>query len=125
VTGDFTGSGRLDIVTNNFNDQPYFFKNEFPVKNYVAFRLRGSRSNRDAIGAVVRVYQGDQVLTRQVLGACGYLSQSARTLHFGLGDRPAIDRVEVTWPGGVRERLGSVAVNAVHELVEPAAPPKE
>ncbi len=40
----------MDIVTNNFNDQPYFFKNRLPRQNYVAFRLRGTRSNRDAIG---------------------------------------------------------------------------
>ncbi len=125
VTGDFTGSGRLDIATNNFNDQPYFFKNEFARKNYVAFRLRGTTSNRDAIGAVVRLYQGGKVLTRQVQGACGYLSQSARTLHFGLGDRPTIEHVEITWPSGLRQRLGAVAVNALHELDEPAAPAKE
>ncbi len=83
---DFDGDGRLEIVVNNFNDQPYFFKNRLPAKNWVAFRLRGTRSNRDAIGAVVRLYQGDKIMTRQVQGACGYLSQSSRTLHFGLGD---------------------------------------
>jgi hypothetical protein len=119
VTADFSGSGRLDIVTSNFNDQPYYFKNEYPRKNYVAFRLRGTRSNRDAVGAVVRLYQGDRVLTRQVQGACGYLSQSSKTLHFGLGDRPEIDRVEITWPGGLRQRLGAVAINTLHDVVEP------
>jgi hypothetical protein len=121
VTADFTGSGRLDIVTSNFNDQPYFFRNHLPRNNYVAFRLRGTRSNRDAIGAVVRVYQGDKVLTRQVRGACGYLSQSSKTLHFGLGERTAIDRIEVTWPSGTRQRLDGVAVNTRHDVVEPAA----
>ena len=119
VTGDFRGVGRLDIVVNNFNDQPYYYRNEFPQKNYVAFRLRGTRSNRDAVGAVVRVYQGDRVLTRQVPAASGYLSHSSRTLHFGLGDRAAIDRVEVTWPGGFVQKLGPVAANARHEVVEP------
>ncbi len=119
AAADFSGTGRLDIVTNNFNDQPYFFRNQLPRGNYVAFRLRGTRSNRDAVGAVVRVYQGDRVLTRQVRGACGYLSQSSKTLHFGLGDRPAIDRVEVTWPGGTRQRLEGVAANTRHDIVEP------
>src|SRR5262249_10320310 len=80
-------------------------------KNYVAFRLKGTRSNRDAIGAVVRVYQGEKVLTRQVLGICGYLAQSSHTLHFGLGDRPEIDRVEITWPSGARHRLDAVTAN--------------
>jgi hypothetical protein len=82
--------------------------------------LKGVTSNRDAIGAVVRLVQGGKVLTRQVLGACGYLAQSSRTLHFGLGDRPAIDRVEIAWPSGIRQRLDTVAVNTLHEVSEPA-----
>jgi hypothetical protein len=121
VVADFDRDGRLEIVTNNFNDQPYYFKNQLPRKNYVAFRLRGTRSNRDAIGAVVRLYQGDRILTRQVHAASGYLSQSSRTLHFGLGDRPEIKHVEITWPSGVRQRLDAVVANTMHDIVEPAA----
>jgi hypothetical protein len=119
VTADFENNGRLEIVTNNFNDQPYYFKNQFPLKNYVAFRLTGTRSNHDAIGAVVRLYGGGEIMTRQVQAACGYLSQSSRTLHFGLGNRRDIDRVEITWPSGRRQRLDTVAANALHKVVEP------
>jgi hypothetical protein len=86
----------------------------------VSFRLRGTRSNRDAVGAVVRVYRGSEVLTRQVQGGGGYLSQSSRTVHVGLGDRADFDRVEVTWPSGARQRLDAVRVNALNEVVEPA-----
>jgi hypothetical protein len=120
ATADFFGDGRLAIVTNNFNDQPYFFRNQYPAKNYVAVRLRGTRSNRDAVGALVRVYRGDRVLSRQVHGACGYLSQSSKVLHFGLGDATAIDRVEITWPGGHRQRLDGLAVNRTHDITESA-----
>jgi hypothetical protein len=119
AVADFTGKGRLDIVVNNFNDQPYFFKNEGPRRNYVAFRLQGTRSNRDAIGAVVRLYQKGQIMTRQVQAAGGYLSQSSRTVHFGLGDEPAIDKVEITWPSGQRQRLDKVEVNKRQDIVEP------
>jgi len=119
VTADFDGDGRLEIVTNNFNDQPYYFKNQFPAKNYVAFRLRGTRSNRDAIGAVVRLYQGGKIMTRQVHAASGYLSQSSRTIHFGLGDHPNIDRVEITWPTGLHQRLDAVAANTLTDVIEP------
>jgi hypothetical protein len=100
----FRGDGRLDIVVNNFNDQPYFYRNQFPQRNYV--------------GAVVRLHQGKRILTRQVLGACGYLSHSSRTLHFGLDDQPAIDRVEITRPS--RQSLDAVAANTLYDITEPA-----
>jgi hypothetical protein len=119
ATGDFDGDGRLDLVVNNFNDRAFYFHNHFPKKNYVAFRLKGTKCNRDAIGAVVRIHMGNEVMVRQVHGAGGYLSQSSKTLHFGLGDRQKIDRVEITWPGNQRQSLGSVPINARHELVEP------
>ncbi len=119
VTGDFDGDGRLEIVTNNFNDLPYYYRNQGARGNYVAFRLRGTRSNRDAIGAVVRLYRKGEVQTRQVQGAGGYLAESSRTVHFGLGDDPKIDRVEITWPSGLRQTLKDVAVNAVRDVTEP------
>jgi hypothetical protein len=122
VTGDFDRDGRLDLVVNNFNDQPYFFKNQFPKKHYVAFKLRGTRSNRDAIGAVVRIYRGTQVLTRQVPAAGGYLAQSSRVLHFGLGDNTAFDKVEVTWPGGDRQTLDNVKPDALNDVTESRGP---
>lgn len=119
AVADFFGDGRLHIVVNNFNDQPYFFKNEGPRRNYVAFRLRGTKSNRDAIGAVVRLYQKGKILTRQVQSGGGYLSQCSRIVHFGLGEDPAIDRVEITWPSGTVQRLDSVQMNMRQDVSEP------
>ncbi|HET6883867.1 MAG TPA: CRTAC1 family protein, partial [Pirellulales bacterium] len=86
ATADFDGDGRLDLVVNNFNDRPYYFKNQTAGGHYVAFRLRGTQSNRDAVGAVVQLRIGQATLVRQVDCAGGYLSQSSQTLHFGLGD---------------------------------------
>jgi hypothetical protein len=65
------------------------------------------------------LYRGDRILTRQIRAACGYLSHSSRTLHFGLGDDPAIDRAEITWPSGLRQRLDKVAPNQLHDIAEP------
>jgi hypothetical protein len=121
--------GRLDIVTNNFNDRPYYFQNRFPKKNYIAFRLQGgqgprrgdkARSNRDAIGAVVQIHMGKEVMVRQVQGAGGYLSQSSRTVHFGLGERSAVERVEIRWPSGVRQTIPNPQINQLHPIMEPS-----
>ena len=119
ATGDFDHDGRLALVVNNFNDVAYYYKNFFPRKNYLAFRLRGTRSNRDAIGALVQLYAGKEVMVRQVQGAGGYLSQSSRTVHFGLGDRPRVDRVEIRWPSGRRQKIANPELNRLHDIVEP------
>ena len=120
AVADFDGDGRLDIVTNNFNDRPYFFGNRFPRQNYVEFRLTGTRSNRDAIGAVIRLWVGNKVIVRQVSPASGYLSQSSRTVHFGLGDRSNIDSVRIRWPRGLVQTLTNPAINTLHQIREPA-----
>ena len=120
ATADFDGDGRLEIVVNNFNDRPYYFRNHFPEKNYVALRLRGTKSNRDAIGAVVRVSAAGGVMTRQVTPAGGYLSQSSKTVHFGLGDAPKVDRIEIRWSSGTTQTLPHPAANRLHDVTEPA-----
>jgi len=121
ATADFDGDGRLEIVVNNFNHEPYLFKNEFPRQNYVALRLTGTRSNRDAMGALVRIRVGNQTLTRQVESSGGYLACSSKMLHFGLGQHAQMDAVEILWPSGTQQLVTAMAVNAVHEITEPAS----
>ncbi|HET8713430.1 MAG TPA: CRTAC1 family protein [Gemmatimonadales bacterium] len=119
VTADFDGDGRLELVTNNFNDAPYYFANRFPKRNFVAFRLTGTKSNRDAIGAFIRLWAGNKVLVRQVNPAGGYLSHSSRVAHFGLGNRRDIDRVEIRWPSGIVQTLDKPDANTLHLVREP------
>jgi len=119
ATLDFDGDGRLDIVTNNFNDRPFLYRNGSRQRNFVALRLRGTRSNRDAIGAVVRIRMGDVVMVRQVQAAGGYLAQSTKTVHFGLGDADKIDSCEIRWPSGCVQQLPKLEINKRHEIEEP------
>lgn len=121
VVADFDGDGRLDVVTNNFNDRPYFFANRFPQRNYVALRLTGSTSNRDAIGAQARLWTGNAVMVRQVNPAGGYLAQSSRVLHFGLGDRTKVDSIVIRWPRGRVQTLTNPRINTLHQIREPAS----
>ena len=120
AVADFDGDGRLEIVTNNFNDRPYLFVNRFARRNYVALRLTGSTSNRDAIGALARLWTGNSVMVRQVNPAGGYLAQSSKVLHFGLGDRSTVDSIVIRWPRGIVQTVRNPAINTLHRIQEPA-----
>ncbi|MHB1424040.1 MAG: CRTAC1 family protein [Gemmataceae bacterium] len=115
---DFDGDGRLDLMVNNFNDRAFYYRNRFPRKNWIAFRLRGTKSNRDAIGALVTLHLGADKMVRQVHAAGGYQSQSSLMLHFGLGERTHVDRVEIRWPSGLREWIDQPTINELHTPIE-------
>jgi hypothetical protein len=119
AVADFDGDGRLELVTNNFNDRPYYFENRFPQRNYIELKLTGTLSNRDAIGAVAKLYAGKSVMVREVNPAGGYLAQSTRTLHFGLGDIEKVDSVDIRWPRGAMQTITGPRINAVLQLREP------
>lgn len=122
AVGDFDADGRPDLVVSLFNDRAMLFMNRSPARGWVGFRLTGTGRNRDAVGAVVRVKAGGRTYVRQVDAAGGYLAQSSRTLHFGLGDARTLDEVTVRWPDGKVETRTDLAVGRVHALRRDAAP---
>jgi enediyne biosynthesis protein E4 len=120
AVADFDGDGRLDLITNNFNDYPFYFRNRFKPRSFLRLALTGTRSNRDALGAVVHLYAGKQVFVREVEGAGGYLSCPSKVVHFGLGDLESVDRAEIRWPSGTRQTLQRPKINTLLRVTEPA-----
>jgi len=89
--------------------------------NFLQVRLVGNQSNRDGIGAVVKVHSGGQTFSRQHDGKSGYLSQSSMPLYFGLGSQQKVDRIEVCWPSGVDQTVtDGLEVNGLVVIEEPA-----
>ena len=87
--------------------------------HWLRLKLIGAKSNRDAIGAWVKVHVEGRTLTQQVMPAKGYLSQSELVLTFGLGRAARVDGVEIIWPGGANQKLETVKVDALNALRQP------
>ncbi|HXW16147.1 MAG TPA: CRTAC1 family protein [Terriglobia bacterium] len=116
---DLDNDGDLDIVTNDFNSEPQILISDLAQRRAIRWLkvvLEGSNSNRNGIGATVRVDAGGQTYTKYNDGKSGYLAQSVLPLYFGLGDAPKIDRVEVDWPSG-RKQLVQTGLEENHTVV--------
>jgi hypothetical protein len=119
---DFGNRGALDVVAANQRARVLLYRNMVTPRNHwVQFELEGTRSNRSAIGAQVRVFWNGQEQVQEVSGGSGFCSQNQRRLHFGLGSGAAISRVEIRWPSGTRQTLDAPPVNRIHRVKEPAA----
>jgi hypothetical protein len=103
---DFNGDGKLDLVINNNNAPPTLYLNEVKRSgNDVEIKLEGTRSNRDAIGARVRLTIAGKTMMRQVEAGSGYASEAMLPVHFGLGQATKIEAVEINWPSGLVQRF--------------------
>jgi hypothetical protein len=116
--GDFDNDGDVDILVVNLNEPPSLLRNDTTGgHHWIKLKLRGTKSNRSAIGARVTVRYGDKIQTKEVLGQSSYLSTNDPRLHFGLGSVLTVD-VEVRWPLGGTERLPNVAVDQLIHITE-------
>jgi enediyne biosynthesis protein E4 len=117
--GDFDRDGDLDLLITTNNGPAYLYRNDQVAGNKsVRIRLLGTKSNRDAIGARVRIFHGDMSQSRMVKGGSSYLSQSELPLTFGLGKRDGIDRLVIDWPNGGTEEYKNLAADRAYECVE-------
>ena len=114
---DFNQDGRIDAVTSSLGDRPEVWENTSPGANtWLILKLRGTASNRDGIGAVVRAGTQANHMTTSV----GYASSSNFGVHFGTGRLKQVDEIESRWPSGVRQTLRNVKTNQVLPVTEPA-----
>lgn len=122
---DLWNRGVLDVVVANQKGPLLIYKNQVPSeRDWVQFDLRGTKSNRSAIGALVRVFWTNkssprlQEQVQVVSGGNAYASQNMRPLHFGLGEDAKIAKVLIQWPSGEHQILTDVACRRLHSIVE-------
>ena len=116
---DFDRDGDLDLLLTTNNGPAYLYRNDQLAGNHsIRFRLVGTKSNRDAIGATVRIFSGDLNQSRMVKSGSSYLSQSELPVTFGLEKRDRVDRAVVTWPSGRTEEFKNLAAGRCYECVE-------
>ena len=115
---DFDNDGFMDVVVANNGDPPALMHNSGGNGNhFVNFRLVGAKSNRDAMGARVRVLAGGSQI-REIAGGGSYLSQSDLRANFGLGKLTSIETVEITWPSGLRQSFKDVKPDKFYQVEE-------
>ena len=117
--GDFDRDGDLDLLLTTNNGPAYLYRSDQLIGNRsVRFRLVGTKSNRDGIGAMVRTFGGGLTQSRVVKGGSSYLSQSELPVTFGLEKRDRIERVVIDWPGGRTEEYKNLAAGRCYECTE-------
>jgi len=110
--GDYDNDGDIDILITNSNQTPDLFRNDSVNQNYwLVFSTVGTKSNKDGIGARVKVIAGGISQIREVKSGGSYLCHDDVRLHFGLGKAEKADLVEIRWPSGLIERFESVKAN--------------
>jgi hypothetical protein len=112
--GDFNNDGKIDIIVTALNGPPQLLMNRSPNQNHwIILKLIGTRSNRDGLGTRVKITTSHGSQYNQATTAVGYNSSSDKRVHFGLGESTVIDRIELSWPSGIRQTLIKVKADQV------------
>jgi hypothetical protein len=117
--GDLDNDGDVDVVVNNVHDAPDLFRLDTRAAgHWLLVRLIGTRSNRSAIGARLRLVTAAGVQHEEVRGGGSYYAQNDLRVHFGLGEATRVERLEVRWPSGLEEAWDDLAVDRLVTLTE-------
>ena len=118
--GDFNHDGKLDVVVTALSQPAEIWINDSPNNNHwLEIALQGTKSNRDGIGARIRLSAGGKMQFNCVSTASGYASSSAGPVHFGLGEAKVADEVEIQWPSGTKQVLKNVQGDQILHAKEP------
>ena len=120
ATGDLNNDGREDVVITSNNGPAWVLLNETETPNHwITLQLVGRKSNRDGIGARVKISTaaGDQYMTATTAGS--YQSSSDKRVHFGLGSATVITQIEILWPSGIHQTLKDVKPDQIMTVTEP------
>jgi len=116
---DYDNDGDVDIVVSNIDEPPQILRNDGGnTGHWLEMKLIGTKSNRDAIGALVKVRSGDLVQWGRVRTGGSYISGNDPRLHFGLGASDSADVIEIRWPSGAIETLNHVPANRILAIKE-------
>jgi enediyne biosynthesis protein E4 len=119
ATADFDNDGDLDIAINNRGDYPELLRNDGGNANHwLEILLIGTKSNRDGIGASLKLTAEGETHVEQAKGGMSYMSANDPRIFFGLGRRAKIDSLEITWPSGQIDRLKGVPVDRIIAVKE-------
>jgi hypothetical protein len=117
--GDLDNNGTIDVVVSAINDRPQILMNRTANGNHwILLKLVGTKDNRDGLGTKVKITTSEGVQYNQATTAVGYNSSSDKRVHFGLGKATVIDRIDLTWPTGVKQVLVNVKADQVLTVVE-------
>ena len=117
--GDIDNDGDVDIVVNDLDSAPQLLRNDGGSKNnWILVKTIGTKSNRNGIGAKVKVVSGDLTQLDEVRSGGSYISQNDLRLHFGLEKRTSVDLIQVRWPSGAVDTLTNVSVNKIVTVKE-------
>jgi len=118
--GDYDNDGDIDAYIVNLDDRGVLLRNnKGNINNWLLIKLTGTITNRDGIGAWVKLSAGGVVQTTQKRSTTGYLSQNDPRLHFGLADNEVVEWIEILWPSGKNQKLENIAAGQILEITEP------
>jgi len=121
ATGDYDNDGDVDIATNNRGDFPSILRNDGGNTNHwLEILLIGTKSNRDGVGASLKLTAEGATHVEQAKGGMGYMSANDPRIQFGLGKRTKIDVLEITWPSGQVDKLTNVPIDKIIAVKEGA-----